>query len=102
LDLELWGFLAVVLETSVCTFPVLFFLEFADLEIVAGTLDTTFLTCFAMDFGARTFRFLLSRDEELSSTVPLLRLVPVTFLAVVHFFEADVFFWLIIFDSLDR
>jgi hypothetical protein len=102
LDLELSGFLTDVLETLVCIFTVLFFPEFADLEIVARALDTTFLTCFAMDFGARTFRFLLSRDEELSSTVPLLRLVPMTFLVVVVFFEVDVFFWLIIFDSLDR
>lgn len=102
LDLELSGFLTVVLETLVCTFTVLFFPEFADFEIVARALDTTFLTCFAMDLGARIFRFLLSRDEELSSTVPLLRLVPMTFLVVVVFFEVDVFFWLIIFDSLDR
>lgn len=102
LDLEPSTFLIVVLEILVCTFTVLFFLEFADLEIVARAFDTTFLTCFAMDFGARTFRFLLSCDEELSSTVPLLRFVPITFLVVVAFFVDEVFFWLIIFDSLDR
>jgi hypothetical protein len=99
LDLELSTFLIVVLEIFVCTFTALFFPELADLEIVARALDTTFLTCFAMDFGARTFRFLLSRDEELSSTVPLLRFVPITFLVVV-FFVVEEFFWLIILDSL--
>jgi hypothetical protein len=101
LDLEPSGFLIVVLETLLCTFIVLVFLELADLEIAARAFDTTFLTCFVMDFGARTFRFLLSRDEELSSTVRLLRFVPMT-LVVVVFFEVEEFFWLRIFDSLDR
>lgn len=82
----------VFLDALDCTVTVVLFAEVFDLETDARALDTAFLTPFAMEFGARSLRFLFRCDEDLSSAVPLLRFVPVTFLVVVDFFVIELFF----------